>query len=88
MAGIKVKRYRKVMCTDAQMLLARQNKKFKPVPGTPKLHEHRPFVEWLFRHQHKCVVSDHTKLKYNYMMRNRVCVIEIEGEIGPALQFL
>lgn len=70
------------------MLIARTSKQFKSPPGTNKLHEHRPFVAWLFKKQHKCQVIDFTKLKYNYMLRNKICVIEIEGEIGQALQLL
>lgn len=88
MAGFKIRRKRKVMFTDDQMLLARQSGHFPDRPDLPRLQQHRPYVEWLFRGQHACAVIDHTQLKYNYVTRNKVCVIQIEGEIGSALQLL
>lgn len=81
----KFTRTRKVMFTDAQMLLAKETKKFESPPGTPFLEQHRPFIEWLFKGQHKCTVNDHTKLRYKYLTNNGVCVIEVEGDLGSAL---
>lgn len=88
MGKIKLRRFRKVMFTDSQMLVAKNSGKFPDQPGLTKLQQHRPFVEWLFKTQHKCLVLDHTRLKYNYMTRNKISVIEIEGELGSAIGFM
>lgn len=81
----KFTKSRKVKFTDAQMLIAKGTGKFDSPPGTPMLEQHRPFIAWLFRTQHKCFVNDHTKLRYNYLTNNGVCVIEVEGDLGSAL---
>ncbi len=87
MSGLKLTRFRKVVFTDAQMMVAKNSGKFPDNPKLGKLEQHRPFIEWLFLSQHKCRVVDHLKLRYNYMVNNGVTAIAVEGDIGDALQF-
>lgn len=64
---------RKVMFTTKQATKARDSEKFA---------SHRNFIEWLFKTQHNCVVTDFTKLVYDY---GTVGQVTVHGVIGHAL---
>ena len=76
--AIKVDKTKKVMFTEGQMYMAK---------GTNKFKDHRGFVEHLFKKQCRCKVVDHALLKYRYLMRNKVCIVEVVGVLGKSLEF-
>jgi hypothetical protein len=68
---------RKVIFTDQQMLQARNSGRFK---------DHRAFVRWLFRGQHKMVVTDYDKLVFQYINDTAGNRIEVTGLVGQNLE--
>jgi hypothetical protein len=74
-------KYRKVVFTDEQMLLARGSDVFQG-------KTHRDFIDWLFRRQHKCTVTNHEFLVKRHILQGKACVIIVEGKIGQGLEFI